>query len=201
MSVRARPTAQSPTAQSPTAQSSHLPLKRVLAAGFENSKASFGLLRRDQDVKSEDGALCEGQVLFVGKQGLSNHTMTFKFRVKGVPITNPWKDVLAGVLKVPKSLPSDPKMRHFTTPDTLDEVVRLLDTLHKNNPQKFLIIDDSGSEDGLSLYETLDGNINRGALDAFLAKMGPLTGVQNCVIYLSPYRSLEQSVDIWTYEK
>ena len=76
----------------------------------------------------------------------------------------------------------------------------MLQTLHEQHPDDYLIIDDGYADDGLSLFAyppPFDDRINRGALDEFLAEKGIRQGHQDCVIYLSPEESFDYALATW----
>jgi len=193
MSVRARPRvaqlAPTQTAGPAPPSGKHLPLSVVLKTGFDT-----GIVKKGEDLESEEGALCYGQVRFVAKKGLSNNMRSFEFRVKRAPrpfdITQPFNFLDRTKMDEPY---------YIVVPDSLDEVVEMLQKLHKQHPDDYLIIDDGYADDGLSLFypPPLHDVINRSALAEFLAEKGIRQGHQDCVIYLSPVESFDYALATW----
>lgn len=199
MSVRTRPPGQvAPDHGVPDhgvpAPAKHLPLKTVLATGIMN---------KDQQSKlaTPEGAKCSGQIRFVGKQGLSNSTLSFDFYVRRAERPSFWSDPMSIFWEQTPEWYDD---YYEVTPDSFDKVVELFKRQRELYPKEYFLYFDNYSADddgGTTLFNEATGALKKRELKAFLAQNGKVVGLQNCIIYVTPKDSMEYAQENWKEEK
>lgn len=191
MSVRVRPPGQVAPGHAVPAPAKHLPLKTVLATGIMNKD-------QKSELDTPEGAKCFGQIRFVGKQGLSNKTLSFEFYVRRAKRQSFLSDPMSIFWEETPSWWDEP---YEVTPDSFNKVVDLFVNLRKRYKDAYFMYrsnSEDENDDGTLLFDPLTRELKKDDLRTFLAENGKVIGLQNCIVYVTPVKSMRYAEENWS---